>query len=59
MDNLRMHYNHDIRDVFDQYGYERVFAPAYASVWNPAERIFALSKKTFRTKCLLLADYAN
>ena len=42
-----MHHSNVIRDFWDELGFNCIFASAYVSVWNPAERIFAISKAVF------------
>ena len=59
LDNLRLHYNRNIKLLADSYAIDFIYAPAYSSEWNPVERIWSLAKAVFRKKCLLHSDYSS
>jgi transposase len=47
LDNLRVHYSLKVREYCRENMIELVFNAAYSSEYNPIERLWALSKRTF------------
>jgi transposase len=53
LDNLRVHHTFAVKDYCSQNNIFLVFAPTYSSMYNPIERIWALSKQQFRRQFAL------
>ena len=59
LDNLKMHYNPDVKNRAHEYNFELIYAPIYTSPYMPIERLWLFGKFSFRKRCLLDADYSN
>ena len=57
LDNLRVHYCHEVRSLAEKYNIEFCFNGTYSSEFMPIERLWAWSKSRFTRQCVRDAPY--
>ena len=59
LDNLNLHYTHEVKVAAEKYHIRLLFNSAYSSEFNPIERLWAWSKKDFARTAVLSGAYHN
>ena len=59
VDNLSVHRTKNVKAKADELDIELIFNPIYSSEYNPIERLWLLSKRTFSAACINGASYHN